>query len=126
MKKFEFKIHGQIKGGKNNICMTRTGHRYPNPKWAAWRDDVVSELNDLICATDIGIQFDKPVSMRVVYTSADLKRRDLPAILDSIFNCMEKAGLITDDFLVKDLVWESRPKDKENAGAKIFLEELEA
>jgi len=126
MKKFEFKIHGQIKGGKNNICMTRTGHRYPNPKWAAWRDDVVSELNDLICATDIGIQFDKPVSMRVVYTSADLKRRDLPAILDSIFHCMEKAGLITDDFLVKDLVWESRPKDKENAGAKIFLEELEA
>src|SRR3990167_5131737 len=125
MKKFLFKIHGQIKGGKNNICITRTGHRYSNPKWAAWRDDVVSELNDLICATDIGIQFDKPVSMRVVYTSADLKRRDLPAILDSIFHCMEKAGLITDDFLVKDLVWESRPKDKENAGAKIFLEELE-
>ena len=122
MKKFEFKIHGPIKGGKNHINITRTGHRYPNHKWAMWRNMIVYDLKGFM---PDGFQiFDKPITMKVVYTPADLKRRDLPAILDSIFHVMEKANLVTDDFLVKDLIWESRPKDKENAGASIFLEEL--
>jgi|SRR3990167_838690 len=120
MKKFEFKIHGPIKGGKNHIMITRTGHRYPNPKFAAWRDEVVNGLVPMIGA----YRFDAPVSIKVIYTPFDLKRRDMPAMLDSIFHCMEKAGLIEDDCLVKDLQWTARAKDKENAGVSVFLEDL--
>jgi len=80
---------------------------------------------DLVRLIPPAFVFDKPVSMRVIYTPADLKRRDLPAILDSIFHCMEKAQLVVDDCLIKNLVWESRPKDKEKSGVSVFLEELQ-
>lgn len=101
------------------MLMSRRGRHYPNPEWAAWRDDVVSELSMMH-----GDLFDTPVRMKVVYTPNDLKRRDMPAMLDSIFHIMEKAGLIKDDFLVKDLTWVSWPKDTENSGASIFIEEI--
>ena len=68
--------------------------------------------------------FDTPVSMKVIYTPADLKRRDMPAMLDSIFHIMEKAGLISDDCLVHDLQWTAKAKDKENAGVSVFIEDL--
>ena len=68
--------------------------------------------------------FDKPVRMRALYTPNDLKRRDMPAVLDSIFHCMERAGIIADDCLVHDLTWLSYPKDVETSGVEIELMEI--
>ena len=62
--------------------------------------------------------------MKVIYTPHDLRRRDLPAMLDSIFHCMEKAGIIKDDFLVKNLNWTALKKDDINAGVSVEIEEL--
>src|SRR3990167_6177665 len=103
------------------MLMTRRGRHYPTPKWAEGRNKVVMDLAGLIPPTFV---FDKPVSMEVIYTPADLKRRDMPAMLDSIFHIMEKVGLIADDCLVKDLQWTAKAKDKENAGVSVFLEDL--
>lgn len=118
MKQFRFSIRGPIKGGKNNMLMTRTGRHYPNPKWAKWRDGIVAGLVGK-CSI-----FDKPVKMEVVYIPEDLRRRDLPAMLDSIFHCLERAKLIVDDFLVKNLLWISLPKNVAMAGAEIMIEEI--
>ena len=112
-------IAGQILGGKNNINMTRTGHRYPNKAWATWRDDAVSQVR---CQLPAGFKpFDQPVNMRLAYHAGDRRRRDMPAILDSIFHVLERAVVVADD----TLIWvtsSSRDYDKARPRACIVLE----
>src|SRR3990167_8636691 len=122
MKKFKFKIHGTIKGGKNHIGITRAGRRYPLKAWAQWRDNVVGGIRELLEPS--WIPFKGQVTMKVQYIPYDLKRRDLPAMQDSIFHCLERAGVVLDDAQIIGIQWETMPKDKENAGASVFLEEL--
>ena len=112
-------IAGHILGGKNHINITRTGHRYPNKAWAAWRDDAVSQVR---CQLPAGFKpFDQPVNMRLAYHAGDRRRRDMPAILDSIFHVLERAGVVADD----TLIWvtsSSRDYDKARPRACIVLE----
>lgn len=91
-------IPGQIKGGKNNICITRSGHRYPNKEWAAWRDIAVYEVKRQIPKGFKPIT--TPTDMSLVYIAGDKRRRDMPAIVDSIFHVLEKAGIVADDTLL--------------------------
>ena len=120
MKQFEFTIRGSIRGGKNSILINRTGHRYPNPVWAKWRDEVVAELKRQQFIELIEV----PCSIQVKYTPYDRKRRDTPAMLDSIYHCLERAGIVADDCLIKNVSWVQFPLDKEKAGVEIVIEEL--
>lgn len=113
------KIVGQIKGGKNNIGITRDGKRYPKADWANWRDEAVEGIRrqwaEIGAAT-----IDQPVNIRLEYTAADHRRRDMPAILDSIFHVLEKSGVVADD----TLLWVSestRNYDREHPRAIIYL-----
>ena len=123
MKKFEFKIHGAIKGGKNHINITRTGHRYPNRKWAEWRDQVVREIREELKNKEKDM-ITTPCQMQVIYTPNDAKRRDMPAMIDAIFHCLERAGLVKDDYLIQRLRWYQMPKDVKNSGTSIEIEEI--
>ena len=123
MKRFEFHIKGQIKGGKNNMLMTRTGKHYPKAIWAIWRNQVVRELIET-CKPTSETMLTEPCKMTVVYIPEDHRRRDMSAMLDSLFHCMERAGLIEDDSLVVNLSWAALAKNKENAGANIIIEEI--
>lgn len=107
---------GQIMGGKNNIIVTRTGHRFPNPKWAKWRDKMVASVKQ-----QLPVEFrtiDVPTNIRLTYWAGDKRRRDMPAIVDAIFHVLEKAGVVEDD----TLLWvsqSSRHYDKDNPGALV-------
>jgi len=89
-------ITGQIMGGKNNIIITRTGHRFPKPSWAKWRDDAVRQVKQ--CIPSGFTPFNTPVNVRLDYIAGDKRRRDMPAIVDAIFHVLEKAGVVTDDW----------------------------
>ena len=39
-----FKIFGQIRGGKNNMIVTRSGLHLPKPDWEKWRNETVGVL----------------------------------------------------------------------------------
>lgn len=93
---FRIVITGQIMGGKNNIIVTRTGHRFPKPAWAKWRDDAVRQVKQFIPRGFTPI--DSPINVRIDYFAEDKRRRDMPAILDAIFHVFEKAGVVTDDW----------------------------
>ena len=124
-KRIEFTIHSQILGGKNNVLMTRSGHRYPNQKFAQWRDHVVSDLKQtMLEATDSCIYFDVPCLMRVFYWKGDLRRRDVPAMQDGLFHCFERAGLVKDDALIEQVEWYPNGLDRKNPRAEIKIEEL--
>jgi Holliday junction resolvase RusA-like endonuclease len=91
-------IPGQIRGGKNNMVVTRTGLHFPKPEWAKWRDEAVSGVKHQI---PIGFEpISQPVDMTLYYCAGDRRRRDMPAILDSIFHVLEKAGVVKDDTLL--------------------------
>lgn len=107
---------GQIKGGKNNICITRTGHRFPNTKWAKWRDKMVASVKAQLPPEFKTIDF--PTNIRLTYWAEDKRRRDMPAIVDAIFHVLEKAGVATDDTLLW-VAQSSRHYDKENPGALV-------
>lgn len=110
----ELTINGKILGGKNNMIVTRTGAHIPKRSWKKWRDQAVQQIRAQL---PIGwTPINTPVSMTLIYVAGDRRRRDMPAIADSIFHCMEKAGVVTDDTLIW-ITSSIRSYDKDHPGA---------
>ncbi len=105
-----FIIEGQIRGGKNNMIVTRSGLHFPKKEWAKWRDEKVSTLKSQLPLNWSPISI--PCDMHLSYLAGDKRRRDNPAIVDAIFHVLEKAGVVTDDTLVWPVA-SSRGYDKE-------------
>lgn len=109
-------ITGQIAGGKNNICITRTGHRFPKKSWVVWRDAAVAEVARQIPRG--WKPLNSPQSIRLDYIAGDRRRRDFPAICDAVWHVLERAGVVTDD----THLWpaeSTRSYDKEAPGVTI-------
>ena len=124
-KRIEFTIHGIPRGGKNNMGVTRTGIHYPKPLFREWRDRVIHDLKLTMSESkDSCVYFDCPMLMRVFYWHGDNRRRDVPAMLDGLFHCFERAGLIKDDSLIKQIEWFPYGYDKTNPRIEIKIEEL--
>ena len=120
----EFTIHGPIKGGKNNYKINpRTGLHYPSKKWAEWRNSVVSDLAFFMLERGIKT-ITEPLRMDVRYWAGDNRRRDVTAMADAIFHCLERADLIEDDFQIKSLSWMFWGLDRKNPRAEITLTTL--
>ncbi len=62
-----------------------------------------------------------PLKVVIAYIPEDARRRDCPAIIDSIWHVLEHAGIIKDDCLLEDVDFKRYPKDKERAGATVWL-----
>lgn len=111
-------ITGQIRGGKNNMIVTKKGKHIPKKAWAAWRDQAVNQvLNQLPSSWE---PISVPVNVRIDYIAGDGKRRDFPAICDAIWHVLEKAGFVTDD----TLLWpaqSTRGYDKASPFARITI-----
>lgn len=93
-----FIIPGQVRGGKNNMIVTRTGLHFPKPEWAKWRDAMVAEVRAQLPAGWKPI--DVPCAVKLTYVAGDRRRRDQPAIIDAVWHVLEKAGVVTDDTLL--------------------------
>ncbi len=94
----QLRITGQVRGGKNNMGVTKTGKHFPRPKWAAWRNIAVREILGQLPSGWMSIKV--PVSVHLYYVAGDKRRRDQPAILDAIWHVLEKAGVVLDDTLL--------------------------
>lgn len=111
-------IRNQIRGGKNNIIITRTGRRFPKPEWAKWRDDAVRQVKAQLPANWTPISQHTGVILN--YYAGDEKRRDQPGIIDAVWHVMEHAGVVTDDFYL----WAEQSRrtiDRENPRAEIIF-----
>ena len=100
------------------MIVTRSGHRFPRKSWAKWRDEAVNQVK-----SQLPINFEtltERVNVRLTYLAGDLRRRDQPAILDSIFHVLERSGVVQDD----TLIWvneSTRGFDRENPRAEITI-----
>lgn len=98
------------------MIVTKKGKHIPKKEWAKWRDSAVNEVksqlpNDWSPISD-------PTNIVIEYVAGDRRRRDFPAICDSIFHVLERAGVCVDD----TLLWPSRSSrdyDKNNPFAKV-------
>ena len=111
-------IHGQIRGGKNNMIVTKKGKHVPKKNWATWRDDAVNQVTGQLPPNWEPISI--PANIFLEYVAGDRKRRDFPAILDAIFHVLEKSGFCVDD----TLLWptkSTRAYDKEKPRATISV-----
>lgn len=114
----KFKISGQIKSGKNNMIVLRNGRHIPKKDWQEWRNRVVPVLKEQMGAyPTIGT----PCSMTVNYIASENRRRDVPGMLDAIFHCFERAEIVKDDSLIKNVVWNHCGVDEKNAGVDIEI-----
>ena len=98
------------------MIVTRTGMHFPKPEWAKWRNDAVYQITEQFTATMIEYE----CKAYIHYFAGDKKRRDVPAVIDSIWHCLEKAGVMKDDCLIKSVDFVGG-YDKENPRAEIQL-----
>jgi len=118
-------IKGQVRGGKNNQGMTRTGLKYPKPEFIKWRYETMAQIKAQI-PRDFkpigGFDYDWTFN----YTPQDNRRRDCPAILDAVFHCLEKTGVVTDDRYIMNLHFILNAPSEDHPGIIIDVVEIVA
>ncbi len=110
-------IPGQLKSGKNNMGITRSGHHYPLKAWAAWRDQVVKFIFSQYSGDTIAV----PCKISIHYWAGDKRRRDVPGMEDALWHCLEKALIVTDDKLFTEVHWFS-DYEKGNPRTEVLIE----
>ena len=113
----KFELKSDFKGvGKNNMGVTKTGIHYPKPAFVAWRQSIIKQLPKSyprITTADYLWHFS--------YTPADKRRRDITAILDGLFHCFERANIVKDDSLIKNVIFLTNKRSKTKAGMVIRI-----
>lgn len=113
-----FKLNGPLKSGKNQVQITRTGHRYPLKQFVAWRTEALRQLkaqHPMVPATD------QAVSLIVDYIPPDHRRADMPGLLDALCHLLERGGLLRDDRQVKQCSWKTWDPDKQHCGCTVTI-----
>jgi len=113
-----FTLLGPIRGGKNHVGITRTGKRYPLKPFVAWREGIFAQLR-FVPRELTG----KPCIIRVRYFAGDKRKRDVPAMMDALFHCFERSGLVKDDALLCNVEW-TYGFDRKNPRTEIEIEEI--
>ena len=96
-------LFGQLCSGKNAIGITRTGHHYPNKRFADWRADALTQLKAQRHIPTKTIDY--PVHLTVQYWAGDRRTRDVTGMADALFHLLMYAKILKDDGLVRDLTW---------------------
>lgn len=117
-------LKGQIRGGKNNMGVTRTGVHYPKPEFVLWRARTMNQIMEQRPAGFKKID-NSNWHWDFVYTPTDKRRRDIPAILDAIFHCLERTGVIADDYFVQNMHFRTNAVSKDG-GMIIDIVEVKA
>jgi len=117
-----FTLLGQMQSGKNRVLITRTGHRYPPKRFAVWRDEKVNDcLRHLKGDYSPFYSYREPILLTVQYWPGDLKRRDVPGMLDAMCHILERAQVVSDDAQIKAVDWQEMDLDRKNPRVLITL-----
>jgi Holliday junction resolvase RusA-like endonuclease len=121
-------VLGQIPSGKNSVIITRTGLRFPAKRFVTWRKDALEQLEPQIAKITLPLPLDEPCNVTVDYVASDMRRRDVPGMIDALWHLLEKANVITDDKYLgghgANVVFVNRGKDKENTGVTITIDPI--
>jgi len=113
-------LYGQMVSGKNAVKINRTGRRYPANRFKAWRARAMGDL--LAGLGGKKVRFTTPCRLLMSYTPGDARRRDVPGMEDAICHLLEKAGIVADDVLLKDMAFRTRPINRKSPQLELWLE----
>ena len=106
-------FHTQIPSGKNQIQLARRGtgiHKYPNKRFAAWRDAVECELVvqriDWTREERSRLPLRGDICLTLRYHPLDKRTRDISGMLDALFHVLMHSGIIVDDGQIRGVTWE--------------------
>lgn len=113
-----FKLAGPLKSGKNQVQITRKGHRYPLPQFVEWRTEALRQLKEQLPKI---VTTDQDVSIVVDYVPPDRRRADMPGLLDALCHLLERGGVLKDDRQVKQCSWKTFDPDKQRCGCIVTI-----
>ena len=122
-----FVLRGQMPSGKNSVKTTRTGQRYPNDRFVAWRDASLQELHGQVTRYRqevASLPLSAPIKLYCEYVPGDRRVRDVPGILDALCHLIVRAGLLVDDGLVHEVSWVRHDVDRTQPGLSFRMEVL--
>lgn len=113
-----FVIKGQIKSGKNAMQITRTGRHYPLKAFSDWREVVMNQLQDQI---PVKTTLEGPQNAYFTYHPGDLRRRDVPGMIDALFHVFERFGLVKDDAQFENVHWMTMPVNRSDPKVEVTI-----
>lgn len=113
--KLQLRVEGQCPSGKNSVIVTRSGKRFPSQRFSAWREQGLKQVHKQLKGCS-NLPITTPVNVEVSYAAGDMRRRDVPGIVDAVWHLLEKAGVVSDDCLLagheKELLFKHLGKQK--------------
>lgn len=84
--------------GKNAVQINpKTGRHYPNKRFVEWRSKFASAFNEFVKQYSKTFPIDYPVSVTILYTPGDKRRRDVPGMEDALWHLLEYYKIVEDD-----------------------------
>ena len=125
-RQLEFQLFGQMPSGKNQVKITRTGHRYPDKRFVAWRKDALLQLQkpcEQYRQEGVYLPLGSTISLKCIYTPGDRRVRDVPGILDALCHLLMQANIVEDDGLIRNVEWIERVMDRKHPALQFSLTE---
>jgi len=120
-------LEGETPSKKNSRINTRSGRSFPNQRYMAWHNQVVSTLNYCLASKKLAtIPEGTQVRLTAIFVHADYKRRDSDNQLSSILDTLVDAHIIPDDnwkVIPEKHIYDIYEKDK--ARCEIEIEVIE-
>lgn len=117
-------LNGAIRGGKNNYIVLRNGKHIPTARFTSWKKQAYLELLPQLKTIATPLPLDNPYYLWIFeYTPPDNRKRDITAILDSLFNLFEAIHLVKDDSIIKNVFFIHKrfTASKPKSGVKITI-----
>jgi len=115
----KFRIDGPIKSGKNNMGVGRNGIHYPLKAFSVWRGGVFDQLRKQFPAGPAC--WNAPCNVSFDYWPGDARRRDVPGMIDAVFHCAERFGIVKDDALFVNVKWTTHEIDRVKPGLNVEI-----
>ena len=119
-----FVLTGRMVSGKNQVTVTRTGHRFPNARFVAWRESCSRQVLEQVPMDRVVPPVyakSQRVSLTVAYHPGDKIRRDAPGMIDALCHLLERCGIIEDDAQIKEVEWKELPLDRQHPRVTVTL-----
>ena len=125
----ELVIVGQMPSGKNQVRTAWTKnkkkpgkmkpHKYPDKRFAAWRDVAAADLWKQWKSYPIGVH----VRLHCMYWPGDRRTRDVSGMADALLHVLVCSNILIDDELVWDLLWYRQPMNRKGPKVLITVQE---
>ena len=98
--------------------ISRTGRHFPLKSFVDWRS-----LTELQIRNQVGYPspIEGPCKAFFAYYPGDLRRRDVPGMIDALFHVFERLKLVKDDSLIRHVDWKTFELCRENPRVEVEL-----